>query len=350
MEVIRKDVPTMKIMAYCDVQDKHLELGARLADTGAQEYRDYRALLDDNRIDAVFIATPLHLHYSMVMAAIAADKHIYCEKTLAYNIEQSLEIRNVVDQYAQVFQVGYQERSSPLFQQIFKLIHNGSCGQITHIDCCWNRNGNWRRYNTDTNMDRLINWRMYRAFSGGLMAELCSHQIDIVNWVTQSHPTKVRGTGGIDYWKDGRETFDNVSVVFDYPTGLKANFTALTTNAFEGFRMKFYGTRATIEVNRESGQQAFIYPEATQHLDGATGATRTAYDEREKIPIWTADTPYLDDSTSRAIINFYHAINNGTPPPCDVKSAYLSSVGVHMANMAMVNDRVEIWQQESYGW
>src|SRR5690606_31670099 len=124
MEVIRRDVPAVKVLAYCDIVDKHLETGAQLADEGAKGYRDYGALLADMRIDAVFIATPLHLHYPMVMAAMEAETHIYCEKTVAYAIEQSIAIRDAAKTFSQVCQVGYQERSRPLFQQIVKLRQN----------------------------------------------------------------------------------------------------------------------------------------------------------------------------------------------------------------------------------
>ena len=66
---------------------------------------------------------------------------------------------------------------------------------------------------------------MYREYSFGLLAELSSHQIDFVNWVFNSNPSKVSGFGGIDYWKDGRETYDNTHVVYAYPNGVKASFT-----------------------------------------------------------------------------------------------------------------------------
>src|SRR5690606_41848139 len=98
---------------------------------------------------------------------------------------------------------------------------------------------------------------MYKAYSGGLMAELCSHQIDGVHMLLGQHPKSVIGMGGIDYWKDGRETFDNVTALFEYPAGLKARFTALTTNAHEGFKTKFFGTKATIESKREDGQKGW---------------------------------------------------------------------------------------------
>lgn len=346
MNVINADVPGMRMMAYCDVLDAHLSMGSRLADRHAMGYRDYRKLLDDPHIEAVFIATPLHLHYPMVMAAIDAGKHIYCEKTLAYDISQSLAIAQAATTYSRVFHVGYQERSSPLFRQIYKLINNDACGTITSIDCCWNRNGDWRRPVRNPANEQLINWRMYRAYSGGLMAELCSHQIDLVNWITQSHPVKARGSGGIDFWKDGRETFDNVTAILDYPKGLKVRFTALTTNASEGFRMKFYGTKATIEVDRENGQRGFIYPEVVQGLDGITGATDLSASSITKIPILVDDHhTYMDDSTSRAILSFRDAILNNEPSPSAVENACLSSIGVHMANLAMENDTVEVWQK-----
>ena len=79
---------------------------------------------------------------------------------------------------------------------------------------------------------------MYREYSCGLLAELSSHQIDLVNWMTEAHPLSVVGTGGIDYWNDGRETFDNVHVIYDYPGGVKASFTCLTSNAHDGFNIK----------------------------------------------------------------------------------------------------------------
>jgi len=60
---------------------------------------------------------------------------------------------------------------------------------------------------------------MYREYSGGLMAEMGSHFIDIANWAFEGEPVSVIGTGGLDYWKDGREVHDNVQSIFDYSGG-----------------------------------------------------------------------------------------------------------------------------------
>ncbi len=73
------------------------------------------------------------------------------------------------------------------------MIEKGYLGKITHIDCRWDRNWNWRRAVPQGYTDRQVNWRMYKAYSGGLVAELLSHQIDFINWAFDTHPDEVLG-------------------------------------------------------------------------------------------------------------------------------------------------------------
>ena len=96
-------------------------------------------------------------------------------------------------------------------------------GQVTAIKAQWHRNNNWRRPiprpKTDPQwaaLDRRLNWRLYRDTSGGLMAELGSHQMDVVNWLLKTTPRRVVAAGGIDYWRDGREVFDNIFCTYEY--------------------------------------------------------------------------------------------------------------------------------------
>ena len=145
-------------------------------------------------------------------------------------------------------------------------------------------------------LERLLNWRMFREYSGGLMAELCSHHINVVNWMLDALPLKVTGFGGIDYWQDGRETFDNVNTLFEYPDGVKASFQAITTNAFEDVSMIFMGTEGTITLKKEEGQVAHFYSEpkrvkeelakeGVKSVDAITSASRRAWARGEAIPI-----------------------------------------------------------------
>ncbi len=152
-----------------------------------------------------------------------------------------------------VFQTGHQYHSSPLYNKARSIIQSGYLGEITAFECQWNRNGDWRRPVPDPKWERLINWRMYKEYSGGLVAELCSHQIDFINWVLDDAPGKITGFGGIDHWQDGRETYDNVHLLFQYPNGVDASFTCTTTNGFEDYKVKILGNKGTMILDYTSG-------------------------------------------------------------------------------------------------
>jgi predicted dehydrogenase len=71
----------------------------------------------------------------------------------------------------------------------------------------------------DPSLERKINWRMYREYAGGNTAELASHQIDVADWMFGSPPEYVIGVGGIDTFKDGRDVYDNIQLIYRYPNG-----------------------------------------------------------------------------------------------------------------------------------
>lgn len=347
---------SIKLTACCDVFPPNLQQGLSLADKNAIGYDDYRKLLEDKSIEAVIIAAPLFLHFPMAMDALDAGKHVYCEKTMTYNIEEAIKLRKKVNASDKVFQLGYQHRFNPLYHEIKFLIDKGYCGKITKINATWNRNGDWRRPLPEEKPDKLtgypdlehlVNWRMYRAYSGGLMAELCSHQIDLVNWMLGSKPEKVVGLGGIDYWKDGRETFDNVNTIFGYPDGVKASFSAITSNALLGYSIQFLGDKGSIEVEGEQGHRAKIYAEnfaANEKVDGVSGATQIAWQNEEGIPI-RVDQPANDDylPTENALKNFAHCTKQNETPFADVEAGFQAAVSVHLANAAMQHNTIEYW-------
>lgn len=349
LRLIVEHIHTMRVVACCDINSESLERGLKLAGPQTKSYQDYKDLLKDKEVEAVIIATPLYLHFAMASEAMAQKKHVYCEKTMCFTIEESKELIKTVRSSPLVFQVGYQQRYSPLLKKVRQLIQNGACGKITYVDCYWNRNGDWRRRVKNPEQERLINWRMYKAYSGGLMAELCSHQIDVVHMLLGQHPKSVIGMGGIDYWKDGRETFDNVTALFEYPEGLKARFTALTTNAREGFKMKFFGTKATIEINRENGQKGWIFPEPPPsnpawEIDALSGVTQTGWNEGEGIRIISEDEPNDELSTTIALKEFSTSIKTNKKPYADVQIGHWGSVAVQMANEAMEKGLTVQWK------
>jgi predicted dehydrogenase len=355
---VLNQIPEIKTIACCDILDFRLEEGLKKIEDKAIPYTDYRKLLENKDLDAVIISTPLHEHHRMVIDALDADLHIMCEKTLAHNIEQSIAIKTRADQSSKLFQISYQYQLNPVFNAIKEIIQEGYCGKISRVDAAWHRNHNWRREVPSPELERQINWRMYKEYSGGLMAELGSHQLNMIDNIIGDHPIKVVGTGGIDYWKDGRETFDNVHAIFDYPSGVKASFSSNLANAYEGFNMKFYGDKGTIVSN--SMEEAFLYPEKDEDkkwiedVDGITGASIKLIDKNKRRSIeptesdinqYPFDNNYMN-TTWLLYKNFIAAIKGTEDLQLGLKAGYQSSISVHLANMAIREDQVIHWLPE----
>lgn len=354
---IMQHTPGMKVVACCDIYPPHLANGLQYAEKNAKSYEDYRKMLENRDLDGILICTPQHLHYKMALDTLETGKHIICQKTMTLNTAEALALSKAVKQSKSVFQVAYQWQSNPLFQKVGEMIRSGDCGQVTHIRCNYNRNTNWRAPVDDPKYERLLNWRMYREYSGGLMAELCSHHINVVNWFLGALPLKVTGFGGIDYWKDGRETYDNVTTIFEYPGGVKATFQAITTNAFENVSMIFMGAEGAITLRKEEGQEAHFYAEPKQvekimaeeneSVAAITSATRRAWARSEAVPITVENNTKDDFETTRAMfLDFIDCVHNGKTPRSNVNNGREVSICVDMALQAMENGVIEKWKPE----
>lgn len=334
----------LHVTACSDIIPFRLEDGLSKASAGAKGYEDYRALLDDKDLDAILIAVPYALHDEVLDDALQIDKHIYCEKTMIKGIEPAKNLVKSVQSFDKIFQVGHQYHSSRLYHRAVEIINSGYLGHIESIECQWNRNGDWRRPVPDPKWERMINWRMYREYSGGLTAELCSHQIDFCNWVAGTTPTHVSGFGGIDYWKDGRETYDNVHIMMQYPNGLNAKFTSLTTNSYERYQIKVQGKKGTLVINFGGAK---IYLEnldearETGLVDGVSGATSEAWSRGEGAPITVADDM---DASKQALIDFRDSVNTGKKPDSNVETGANVSILVSMAIEAMDTNTVVEWK------
>ena len=354
-------VGQIKVVALCDTLDFQINGAKKYLNNKITEYKDYKQLLAHKGLEAVIIATPLSDHYRMVMDAFDADLHIMCEKALAYDIQQCIEIKKRGDQSKKIFQVSYQYQLNPVFNAIKDIITNGYLGKLTRVECSWDRFGDWRRKIPSSEYERQLNWRLYKEYSGGLMAELASHQLNMVDNIIGTHPIKVVGTGGIDYWKDGRETFDNVHTLFDYPGGVKVGFHSGTSNKHEGYQMKFYGDKGTIISHAMA--QATIIPQGEavseeweNNVDSVTGASikiigkktnhRKIIPEKNDQIIFPKPDNDFFNVTWRLYDNFAKAIRGEEELILGLKDGYQSAVTVHMANDAMYNEKVVHWLDE----
>jgi predicted dehydrogenase len=344
MQVLKQLPDRFEVVAICDILDFRLRETNKLV-SGVKEYKDYKSLLDNKNVQIAVIATPLNHHYKMAIDALDAGKHVYLEKTMTYDIPQAINLVKDCARYPeQILQVGHQYRYVPLYFQVKEMINKGYLGKVTQIDCRWDRNWNWRRPVPDPTLERQINWRMYKAYSGGLVAELLSHQIDFINWAFDTHPDEIFGTGGIDNFKDGRETYDNVQVMLRYnKEGMIGNFGATCSNAREGYIFKIKGTKGTVTLLTDEG---VFYPEREtrkelQTVDGVSGATKIEWNKDGGIPIMKEK---MKDGTWYAFNEFYNCIEGKKLPASNVVTGARTAICVHMANNAMYTHSIQHWK------
>ena len=247
---------TGRCVAVCDIYEPHLKKGMQASKDKPQGYKDYRELLSRKDIDAVVIATPLYVHFPVTRDALEAGKHVFCEKSLVFKPEEVHALRALAEAHPkQVLQVGLQRRYSKFYQTAKAMIDKGVIGQVTHVRAQWHRNPGWtmKQY---PERQRELNWRLFREYSGGLTAELASHQIDVADWMFGATPEFVVGVGSLDFMKDGRDVYDNIQLIYNYPKGRKLVYTSISTNnhlsLFGGARTEFgeliMGTGGSIEI------------------------------------------------------------------------------------------------------
>jgi predicted dehydrogenase len=252
-----KSVNNGRCVALCDDWDEHLKNGVTTVGNNPATFHDYRELLARKDVEAVIVTTPLYMHYPITKAALEAGKHVFCEKSLVHKPEEVHLLRALsLSRPKQVLQTGLQLRYSAFYQVARQMIQQGLLGEVTHVRAQWHRNSDQRRPVTDPKLERRINWRMYREYAGGNTAELASHQIDVADWMFGAKPDFVIGIGGIDYYKDGRDCYDNIQLIYQYPKGRKLLYSSISTSShldlLQARRVEFgeviMGTAGTIEI------------------------------------------------------------------------------------------------------
>ncbi|MFC3198320.1 Gfo/Idh/MocA family protein [Parapedobacter deserti] len=333
---IIRTVPGIVLHAYSDILESQLQLAGRQF-TEAKAYADYRKLLENPAIEAVIIALPEHLHYPAAVAALQAGKHVYLEKTMVHTMEEAERLVQTAARYPkQVLQIGHQYRYYQLYHRVLEVIREGFIGDVKQYECQYHRNSDWRRPVSDPKLERQINWRMYKEYSGGLMTELCAHQVDILNWFNGSPPASVVAIGGIDYWKDGRETYDNIRAIYAYPNGVKASVSSILSNAYNGYSIRILGSKGTIVVQRT---KALAYPESVKAqlttVDGVTGATAESWGQGKPLELTFSNQDGQNrDPTAYALMDFVSCIGEGRKPFSNVETGKDTAKAVLLANKA----------------
>lgn len=342
------------VAAICDDYGPHLDKARALLPAGIPAFADHRAMLDAGGIDAVVIATPLHVHAAQTFDALDAGLHVWCEKAMARTISDCTAMVERAQAARRVLQIGHQRLFNPTYLNALARARAGEIGTITQVRASWHRNRDWRRaVPPGSDLERKLNWRLYRESSAGLMTELATHQIQVANWFFGAVPTRVMGSGSICFWKDGREVYDHVVLIYDYAGGRKLVYTSLLNNARYGCEEQIMGHKGSIEP--ELGR---IYAEAPPRVPGLQQLRRdVARGRRRTIPIggatWFPELPVTTpgeslgwgeyDESMLQFEAFGEAVKTNTPVPGLLREAYHASVASLLGEQAIDQGQPAAW-------
>ena len=272
----------------------------------AKHYVEWTDMLAHEDIEAVIVAVPLWAHAEVAGGCLDQGRHVLCEKMMAWDEPGLIRMRDAAQANRRVLEIGYQRNYNQIYQAAHDgIIKAGLLGDVYLSRILWHRNGNWRRKGEPPSkdfdaskwgyptFDQLWNWRLYKKYSRGLLAELASHQVNITSWFFGAEPEAVQGTGGIYRFDDGREVPDHVYTTWEYPGGRTAVFSSIESNAFDHYYEAFFGTKGTLILQGES--EAYLFDEGT----GQPAATGIQVTPRGSGPALEASESRVADAAGR---------------------------------------------------
>jgi len=347
-------VDGVKLVAVCDLYLGRLDRAKELWGDDLFTTRDYRELLDRKDIDAVIVATPDHWHKKITIDALKAGKHVYCEKPMVQNFNEGQDIIKAQKASGKLCQIGSQGMSSLGNEKAKQLYEDGAIGEIVMLDMYNDRysaEGAWQYpippdANPDTidfdtfignapkvpfELKRFFRWRNYQDYGTGVAGDLFVHAFSTLNHVIGSHgPNKALATGGLRYWKDGRDVPDVTITLYDYPqTENHAAFNAAFRINFiagngGGGGFKLIGTEGEMEIGQNyvkltrsklgmtpSGYSMIAYTEDTQKKISQGYATKNLESRASALNVgqttWKAPNDYKGGHYDH-FYNFFQAI------------------------------------------
>ena len=383
----------VELVAAADLYDGRLEHAKERWGKDLFTTRDYREVLARPDVDAVIIATPDHWHAPITVDALNAGKDVYCEKPMVQKIGDGKRVVDACKKNGRIMQVGSQGVSSIVYQKARELVQAGAIGQINMIEAWWDRNSavgawqyaippdaspatiDWDRFlgsapKRPFEPVRLFRWRNYQDYGTGVAGDLFVHLFSGMHYIMGSlGPSRVFATGGLRFWKDGRDVPDVLLGIYDYPEtkhypafnlALRVNFVN-GSGETSGFR--FVGSEGIMTVDKgvkvskqprekEPGYTIGTFPKAVQE--------KFLAEYREKYPPQrpTADAirpraeeeyvppPGYSDHLDHHR-NFAEAVRSRKPVIEDATFGFRAAGPALLSNMSYFGKRVVNWDPES---
>jgi len=354
----------------------------------AKRYRHYEDLLAAPDVDAVIIATPDHWHSRITVAAAEMGKHVYCEKCMTRTEDEVWPMADAVRSSGIVFQLGHQNRQMESHEKARQVVERGLLGPVTLVETTTNRNDPWGAWVWDIHeegspdtidwdlfqeaaankvpfsLERFFRWRCWYDYGTGLSGDLLSHEYDAVNQILDlGIPHSATASGGIYFFKDGRDVPDVWQAVLEYPDrDLTLVYSATLANGYErGIRMM--GHDATMDV----GERLKVTPDAasTRYAEmleeGLLGTDRPMLTYQSGFKgvdaVTTATEEYF---ASRGLLFTYrggkrvstyylhlrewlNCIRYGGTPSCNIDRGIEEAIACHMATKSYLEGRRVYW-------
>jgi predicted dehydrogenase len=369
-----KPLPDVDLVAMCDAYMPRAEKYVADFNPKAKAYQDFRRVLEDKDIQAVFICTPPHWHALMTIMACAAGKDVYVEKPMTVFVKEGRWTIEAVRRYKRVVQVGTQQRSLPHYQKAATELLRGYLGKISSIRSGSVRNvvPGWGKppdtppppgldwdlflgpaprhpYNANRGMNnfRLQTARWYWDTDGGQQTNMGAHEMDIILWALQvKGPAAVVSFGGRRVLHDNCEVPDTQDSLFDLPGGATAVF-SYREASIGGQRIPvlwFFGTKGGMNLSRAGYE---VYPDYKNPEGELPGSSRRAKREPwiEALKMGPASKVYGGMDLHER--NFLDCVKSRKQPNATVEDGHYAAAACHLANLSLrLGGRTLRWDAE----
>lgn len=270
----------------------------------------YLRLLENQHIDAVLISTPAYAHPDILEAAVAAGKHVFCEKPAAIDAFGCKQIGRVSASINQKLSavIGFQLRYAPPYVEMMKRIKRGDIGDIitaqlyylssntSTVDC--------RGISPDE--CRVRNHFQFQELSGGIYLDQAIHMIDICNWILGTTPLHAIGLGGRKGKPDFGNSWSNYQVIYEYPDDIHVSVHATQIgNVFGDVCIRFVGTKGIAEANYDGG----VFIRGEHEWD--SGILRSQSDLSPELIAQGMSASSIGEADKNKGISFIHSIETG---------------------------------------
>ena len=376
-------VPGTKLVAACDLYDGRLKAAQDHWGKDIFVTRDYKEILARSDIDAVIIGTPDHWHKKISVDALLAGKSAYCEKPMVHSVDEGSELVAAQKKSGKIFQVGSQGLSSLGNEKAKELYESGAIGEINYAEGFWARHDpigawqyaipedgseatvDWKRYlepcrnKPAFDLKRFFRWRCYRDYGTGMCGDLFVHLFSSLHFVVSSNgPEKVYASGGLRYWKDGREVPDVLLGVFDYPASPKhtAFNLSLRCNFVDGTSgttyLRIVGNEGAMDITWDDVTVYRNTGDATKDPFAKIKAAEAggSPDRKRMMPpekmVYKVEEGYKGAHYDHHY-NFFNAVRTGKPVVEDAAFGFRAAAPALLSNDSHFEDRIIHWDPEA---